>query len=280
MKNNFIITIPSYKRHKYLLYKKNTLSYFNDYLLGKTFLVIREEDIISYGLVCEEYRGTNIFVIPNTVNGISETRDIILNNTIFEYKNNKLEYLFMIDDDIAFAYRPNMDSKILNQTKEQFKEMIELMLYKCSKEYPVVGITARQFSQNKKEFYTENTRIIQVYCFHIPTILKADVYFSDAKIPFMTDYYFILKMLSKGYKNLCLNQYTRDDKMQAPGGCSLTRTVENCNNSAKKLYKHFPNIVSLYWKEGGTWETKQRKLGVRIAWKKAFNKKLYKEMVE
>ncbi len=271
MKNDFIITIPSYKRAQILLNKPNTLDYLDDELLQKTKIVIRKNENKAYGKVFQKYINLSAQYIKDDIGGIVETRDIILSTSIIlAYKK-----LIMIDDDIRFAYRPEMNGHYVMQSKQMFHQMIDNMLESCTEEYPIVGITARQFSNKKIEQYSINERIIQVYCFHLPTIKETNIHFADTGIPFMTDYYFIIKMLTLGYKNLVLNRYTRDDNMQMPGGCAETRTVDLCNESALGLYKLFPTIVKPYAKSNGTWG--DRRINVRVSWKKAFNEKLYNE---
>ncbi len=87
----------------------------------------------------------------------------------------------------------------------------------------------------------------------------------------MTDYAFVLTMLQRGYHNICLNKYCRDDNTQTPGGCYSMRTVELASLSAVRLSKMFPGIAMPYVKNTGTWD--EPRVNVRIAWKKAFKEK-------
>jgi hypothetical protein len=266
---SFAIAIPSYKRARTLMSKPNTLDYIHHELLKETILCVRESESMAYSALASKYPGLFIGTIPDETDGIPETRDLMIEGAI----KQGIRYLVMIDDDLKFAWRPTMDNQYENMSHSIFMRMIKECLSFCGKQYPIVGITARQFSQEKKKEYDENTRIIQFYCLHLPTIQEAKVRFQDAGIPFMTDYYFVIKMLQLGYRNLCLNRYTRDDKMQAPGGCAETRHVNVMNSSAYKLSKIFPSIVKPYVKENGTW--KEKRINVRVGWKKAFNKKLW-----
>lgn len=265
MKHNFIIAIPSYKRADKLANTENTtLSYISNDLLAKTCLFVRDEEYEEYLEKVKPKYSSNLSIFNlGKINGhIPETRDKIIDAC------DKCEYLIMIDDDIRFAYRPNMDSYYVPQNKDIFENMIIEMLKNCFEEIPLVGIAPRQFSHNLKEPIKQNWRIIQVFCMHIPTIIKENIKFMDPKMDYMTDYYFTISLLQRGYKNRVLTRYTKDDIMQAHGGCSEYRTEKNTNESAIKLHKIFPEIVTPYVKEGGTWGKSH--IGVRIKWKKAY----------
>ena len=272
MNDNYIIAIPSYKRYEMILNKRNALDYFDDELLKKTKLAIRIIESEEYLPVFNKYKGLGTYFLNNTTSGIVETRNNILKHSMLAYTK-----LIMIDDDTAFAFRPNLNGNMYtNQSKKMFREMIKELLYYCGCNYPIVGITARQFSNTKTNIKDENTRIAQVYCLHLPTLKKENIQFGEGSLTCMEDYYLIIKMLKLGYKNLCLNQYTRDDtKTQRPGGCAETRTAKSHSNSARRLCKMFPDIVVPYIKNNGTW--KEKRINVRVKWKKAFNKKLYEE---
>lgn len=271
MKDNFVIAIPSYKRADKIIKSENTtLTYMTSFLLNKTYLFIRDEEMEmeEYSEVYGKYSLGGISVLPNITKHIPETRDKIISKVLNCYS---YEYLIMIDDDIQFAYRPNFDNHYMKQTPEIFEQMITKLLDNCNENCPLTGIVPRQFSNKFKEPIKENWRIIQVFCMHLPTIKKENIKFMDANIDYMTDYYFTLSLLQKGYKNKVLTQYTRDDIMQSPGGCSIYRTVENTNKSAVSLHKLFPNIVKPYIKSSGTWN--EPRVNVRVSWKKAYREK-------
>lgn len=264
----FAICIPSYQRAERLLYSQGqiTLAYVATTLLDKTYLFVRESEEESYLPVAEKY-GVGLITVPDDVNGIKGTRDCILDWA----KEQELEKCIMIDDDIRLDWKPDARTYKRMIGGEYFDRMIADLLDVCRPDYPVVGITARQFSNNKTEYADFDTRIIQVFCLHMPTILKAGIRFSQFAAPFMSDYYFVLSMLQTGYHNICLNHYCRDDNTQTPGGCSSVRTVENASKSAVTLSKAFPGIVTPYVKTTGTWS--ENRVNVRISWKKAFRKK-------
>ena len=264
-----MIFIPSYKRADRLFEHNanHTLSYMDRLSLDDTFICVRNEEANSYLKVADKYgcRIIGLDIPPEA--GIPETRDSIIEHAILMNCNK----FIMIDDDLRLDVKPDARTYIrMNPEKDDFHKMVSDLNFHCTEEYPVIGITARQFSMEKIKPYDINNRIIQVYCIYIPVILKTRIRFSTAGFPFMTDYYFILSLLQAGYKNKCLNTYCRDDNAQTPGGCAETRTIENQSKSAVALYKKFPHLVSLYQKDTGTW--KEPRVNARIAWRKAWKK--------
>ena len=105
--------------------EKGTVKYFNKFLWENTVLCLRSEDTSYFPL----YRTRYAQIFDNLTN-IVETRDAILKrafetNIELDYGlRTPIEYLFMIDDDIKFAYRPNMDNKYFDQTPQIFEQML------------------------------------------------------------------------------------------------------------------------------------------------------------
>ncbi len=266
--STYKIVIPTHKRAEHLLNKKgnNTLRYIGPAMRDRTYIAIREEEEPEYLRVAERFGVGMNHLFLKEEEGIPETRDVILE----EASKEGWEHLIMIDDDLKFATR-SLGNKYttFDEEGQEFGKMIMELMVQCDEGVPLVGITARQFS-NDKPSYSGNTRIIQLLCFHMPTIVSTGLTFTGSGMRYMTDYYFTLSLLQCGYRNLCLNTYTRDDIAQFPGGCSVRRTVDLYNESARKLKKHFPDLVRLEWKTGGTW--KAPRITPYVSWKKAFRR--------
>jgi len=286
MKDDFIICIPTYKRAKILLSdKRNPLDFMNDYLLSKTYLCIREEELIPYSDVIVKYRIKFIIIDKNKpVQALSQTRNNLLQIII----KRKIKKLILMDDDTTFRYRPFMDSKLLErdkliftdknkikrylQSKMIFQEMFNKMLGYCSEKYPLIGIRAQGFAGKYLRRWDLNQRIVEIQCIYMPVIKKEKIIFSS-EVEGFEDYYFTLKLLTLGYKNVCLNNYVRDSKMNTPGGCSEYRTAKDNNKCALKLAKLFPDYVTAYAKQNGSWGV--NRISVRVKWIQAFNEELY-----
>ncbi len=272
MKTNYLIGIHSYRRGDWLLEDHpNSLALMSKKIIANTIIFIRKEERESYLGVAEKFGVVLRCVDVPKESYLALTRDIMLDYAI---ENNYTHYI-MLDDDIRFASRPNLNSEYFPLTKETFEVMIKEVLLMCSDEYPITGVVARQFSNNFDTIYRENQRIIQLMCIHIPTIRKDRVYFNALDLVCMSDYFFVLSYLKKGYKNRVITTFTRDDKMQTEGGCSVYRTAQTVSDSAIKLHKAFPDCVSLAYKRTGTW--KEERIDVKMQWKKAFDKEKYEE---
>ena len=86
------------------------------------------------------------------------------------------------------------------------------------------------------------------------------------------DYYLLLQLLTKGYKNRVSMRYrVRPELTQTPGGCEEYRTLEVHNNAMIQLRDAFPEFVKLKEKvaKSGEWGGKP-KLAANIQWKKAW----------
>lgn len=262
---NYIIAIPTYKRSDILIKRVGPLQIIPADMMNNTYLFVREEELEAYLPVAEHF-GCGVlpvFIDPDA--GIPETRDAILEHCI----GKGIEYLIMMDDDLKLAVHDLTKTKANYYTMDEsmFKLMILDLLHYTDESNILTGITARQFSNVRTTTLTRNNRIIQLYCMHMPTIAAQGFHFTYGA-PFITDYYFVLSMLVKGYTNIILNEYTRDDKANAPGGCSEMRTVENQNKSAVMLYKQFPEVVRLVQKNNGTWT--EPRINPIVSWKKAY----------
>jgi len=268
---NYLIGIHSYKRGDWLLKYVNSLTVMSENIISNTKIFIRREEYENYLDVANKFNVNLECIDVAKESYLALTRDIMLDYAI---KKDYTHYI-MLDDDIRFAIRPYLSGVYRTSTKETFEKMINEVIAICDNEYPITGIVARQFSNNFNMLYRENQRIIQLMCIHIPTIKKDRVYFNALNLSCMSDYYFVLSYLKKGYKNKVITMYTRDDKMQTEGGCSVYRTPKMVSNSAIKLYRAFPDCVTLAYKNTGTW--KEERIDVKMQWKKAFNKEKYKE---
>ncbi len=263
--NEIAIAIPSYKRSEILLTKKNTLDYIPEILKDNTYLVVREEELEAYLPVAEKYGVGLRTIMLNDGEGIPETRDAIMHM----FHEDWCEYLITMDDDLKFANHILEAPKTTYtpMTHKDFEDMVFDLTTMCFPEQPLVGISPRQFSNNRNVPFSFNSQIIQLQCMHIHTLMKAEIRYTYGA-PYISDHQFNLSVLIRGYGNAVLNRYTRDDVANSKGGCEVDRTVDLQNKSAVTLYKKFPNFVKLLQKKNGAW--KEPRINPRIQWKKAY----------
>lgn len=264
---NFMIAVPSRDRSFLAENRRGIWKHidpWNPYPYN-TYLTIREEELPAYR---EAYNG-NIIVTDNDTN-ITKTRQVILEKA----KHDKVEFLFMFDDDINLNYRDeNLPSKYTSRQDgfEMFnhfdKCLLESLLL-CSEEFPLVGLPNRQGANNRKFMFEKNTMMIRYVCYHIPTWTKENIRCDGLNGGVMEDYYVQLTLLSRGYRTLANCRYAVDDPGTGyRGGCNATRTVAVQNESAIQLSKLFPESVTLKIKEDGQQHWKEDRYDVNVRWK-------------
>lgn len=273
-KENYLIGIPS--RGREFMIEKGTgiWKYFKNSNPYSLSLIVREDESKRYYDKIEDiYEFTNgnfmcsITSVPDKYN-IAQKRQSFLEIA----KANKIDYLFIIDDDVDFYYRDeSLSSKYTNRYKDLMeKDTVNKILWEsiqlCNKKYPIVGLPLKQGSQGRKYAFEKNVPIIRFVCYHVPTLIKEEIKITGLETDFMSDRYVQLKVLNQGYRSLTNCRYAVGDMGTGyKGGCSTTRTVELQKEAAKKLCKTFPKYVKLKIKENGLWN--EKRLDCKIDWK-------------
>lgn len=264
-KEDLIIGIPSLGRWERIRDQDQmTLRFMSKEARKNTALFVPAKEKDNYQKVIDlRYPEVRVVPVPDEYYEIRFTRDFMLNWAM----DHSYTYLLMMDDDLQLCHKPT-PTKYVTMDGDLFDQMLEDVGRQCGPEFPLCGIADRQFSQTKVAPFNDCSRIIQFFFMHLPTILKERLTFSGFGIQFSTDYAFVLTLLSRGYKNRVLNNYTKNDSSQTTGGCSTYRTAELHSKSAVQLAKLFPGIVTPYVKDTGSWS--ERRVNTRVAWKKAF----------
>src|SRR5262245_15903566 len=190
-----------------------------------------------------ENRGVNVTIqyAPGTHIGIARTRE-----WIFTELAPKLEerYVFMLDDDMDFCYRPDMSSPALETIKdlERFEAMFNLIEQWLLEGFVHVGLAARQGSNNVFEPYKDATRMMNCYAYDTHALKELGVEFG--RVPVMEDFDLTLQLLRKGYPNRVSYQYVWNQRGSgAEGGCSSYRTPALQAEAAQKLRDYHPGFV-------------------------------------
>lgn len=269
MKLDFILAVPSYGRHQAIAAKSRfcTANYIREVQNQTVYYVEREQ--------LKEYK----HVLPNvSIEVPRPDRPKMwgsIMDSIIDENVKRARHLIIMDDDLALAVRPKLRTKptfFTPMTSSRFAMMLEELVELTTSNTPLTSAQYRQFCQGKTARYQHNQRISMIWCLNCKFFKDNPQYrfYRPSKLDFMTDYYFFLKLLVDGHRNLCINRYTKDDKPNAPGGEQAKRTMEKLNTSATNLAKMFPEFVKTYVKQGkGSW--KDGMLGVRIHASRAFN---------
>jgi hypothetical protein len=191
---------------------------------------------------------------------------------------SRIEWLWFMDDDLKFQYRPPGIATATNFTGPRAKMMPELknrVLGFRAETYrgrpiAMIGVSKRRRLTDEQCRRTEEyaTRIFGSWAVHVPTVFKEGIRL-DALGPLfpLDDFYIQLSLLTKGYASVCLTDFAnRAAKSNAPGGCSIYRTPQAQAEFAGLLAEAFPKFVTLRAKGSGGWD-----VDVRVAWKEALN---------
>lgn len=222
-----------------------------------TQLVIQARETHKY-----DFQKYPTLILPYDITTIGPTRQYLV-----EHCGSK--HFLMLDDDLDFAVRRTDDpTKFSRATDEDIHKMVEEINASLAYGYKLVGIAAREGANYDTSPFKIASRQLRVHGIDTEFFRKADIRFD--RIPFMEDFDVTLQLLELGYPNKVLNNWVHNQRggSNAPGGCSVTRTLEAHNEAAKQLKNLHPRFVRIVEKESGNWGG--ARLDVNIAWKKAY----------
>lgn len=250
-----MIFIPT--RGRYDLKTRHTYRTLPEKLRRKAMLVVRPDEYRLYRAWCPT---SSLMILPKKVEGISATRQYILDAAITE----KLPYCAMYDDDIrSFGYKPSMgSSKIVTDNTEAINIHQELTCW-ISGDGDGVGMCAssdRLAASRARTIYTDGTRLGQVL--YLNTELAKSEGWRYDRVGLMQDVDMCMQVLTTGATVRRHNLYVHNNGPEdAPGGCSLHRTVKTRRDAYKKLEKLHPGFI--VWSYDPEHGFKQR-----VAWKR------------
>jgi len=264
---NYSISIPSRNRIHLIEKRIGIWKHIDPFSFNYLYeIIVRESEASDYRKAVDNY--APVFVVPDD-STIADKRQKCFDIA----KENFTEYLFIIDDDINLYFRDeNLSSKYTSRhedfiANDCFNKILYESIQLCNEEYPIVGLPLKLGSQGIKYMFPKNIPIIRFVCYHVPTLIKEGIKINEMPVPFMSDRYVQLKLLSKGYKSLSNARWCCGDPGTGyKGGCSETRTVEAQSESAKQLCKEFPGYVDLKIKNNGLWD--EERLDCTIDWKR------------
>lgn len=222
-------------------------------------IVVRPDE---YDMYRQEWDDHLLMVLPITVNGLSATRQWLLENTVGKYQ-------CQIDDDItSFGIKASIlefggvhtfsDKRSFDLMIKKFVDWLEEGITAASTQDRVA--VARPSSKR----YKDCTRIGQVIFLNRHEIVKRGWRFDRCQI--YADQDMALQIVRGGGLTRVSHEYAHNMRpIYAPGGVQVYRTQKVINSSAKKLCELHPGLVTLKWKQKGKFKVPTR----RIAWRKA-----------
>lgn len=211
--------------------------------------------------------------VPDNIRGIAATRHWIGRNA----EASGHDKFLMLDDDIRFLVRKGPEVWNLRGTTPD--EVLELFLTieNWLDDYGHVGVSAREGNNTigvgeKNQVVSVNTRTLRALAYRTADFLRME----HGRVDVMEDFDVNLQLLEAGIPNVNIGYWAQGQKMtNAPGGCSLYRSHEVQESSAKRLQElHGDHVVKLRQKKNKTdADGFGSRTEVTIQWKKAYHAK-------
>lgn len=201
---------------------------------------------------------------PDNIKGIAATRQWCVENC-------PTDYLFILDDDMVFFKRDDLDIRLSKSTPNDLEEMFqELISWLEFEDFLLVGLSARQGNNNVYEDYVDVTRQMNFHGINIKMFKDYGFRFDGLKV--MEDFNLLLNMFTRAIPNRVSYRYCWNQSGSgAKGGCSTYRTGELQKQCALELKERFPDFVAVVEKKSKSgWDGLETRTDVRIQWKKAF----------
>lgn len=237
----------------------------------KCFLAIPRDEVSSYDVPPE------FGCIPLDCSGINNVRQFIIEHCTDDK-------VLMIDDDLSFFHRPDLEFVELYQaTGEQILEAIKWIDKKLD-DYAHCSISARTQNfqttsrlQRHNTLELEATRPWRVYGFRKDIILGEELNFhAGLEINTMDDFEMTLNLLELGYPNIVNFNFAHEQRgSNSRGGAATYRDLELLKKCALNLEARHPTgIVKTVERKtvnswGGTKSNPVFRTDVRIQWLKS-----------
>lgn len=211
-----------------------------------------------------ERAGRRAVATPNTVQGIAQTRQWII-------ETSPDNIVMMADDDQEFFCRKDGTYRLRKMNENDFSEMLS-SITEYAREYSAVGISAVAGNNNSFPAYTISPgRMYNMYALNRRTLLDNDIRFDEMVV--MEDFHVTLSLLKKGFANIILQKWCWSQKASnADGGCSIYRTSETQKQGAIRLAELHHPYVKVVQKRSKSWGNGlSERFDVRVQWKKALD---------
>ena len=232
----------------------------------KTYLVVQDQEY-------DEYEGFyNVIRLPKRLSGeygrCSNAKAFI----ITELDNDCMYGI--LDDDLSYVYTelPSSKNRPSNRplSDEEFDYIFEEMIPSWMNDgYIHIGQESTINIPRERDFQ-DNFRISQAVYYDGRNLDHSIVDWWRTETA--EDFDCNLQLLRQGYPNRVSARYRiATSTTQAPGGCSLNRTVHIHNDAMRRLAENHKPFVTLYEKDNLMHpDDTVKKLGAKIQWKNAF----------
>lgn len=219
-----------------------TLEWLPRKILGDVFLVVRHDEVNEY----REHHIENYCILPKHINGLSATRQWILENA-------QGRYIAMLDDDLTrvnFKPQPDYFGGLRKATEKEIEKCFTTMQSWLENEIiTLASFTDRMSSARpSSKMYYENGRVSQVFVMDRKIILNNKCRFDRVELAQDAD--MVLQLMKKGLRNRVWTRYSFNARGEdSAGGCSIYRNEELRKKVYAKMEKLHPGIVTTHWRE-------------------------------
>ncbi len=260
---------------------QHTITALPSFWHPRTYIVCPMEEIKAHK---KRWPMCKVIAQGNNVRGIADARAWIFRWAF----NHKIDKIAMLDDDIRFAARLKTLKRfqgigetvrewgLLKDVDPDLGRLVNLEpgdlriskmlngLDTMLNTYAHAGIHARLMSNNHAFEWRLNTRIQQIYAYHVPTVIKNCVV--GRKI-MRDDFDYELQLLTKGFPCVvyCWVVGEQARGFHGKGGQDTSRTLAINNADAYKLAKLFPGLVTVVDRQYNRMPRKE----VIVHWRKA-----------
>ena len=223
---NFVIAIPSKGRANICSTQK---------IFKSALFYVPESEVQQYAI-----HSNNIIGVPNSVRGITATRNYIL-------KNNAGVNVFFIDDDLQyFGYveRSDLKYKVKRLTDESIAISVIEQLFEITYQ---LGAKINGFFTvgNNLSNYSWNPFLMNGVCLgSCMGIINDGTYYFDENYEVKEDYELTLRNIKEGRPTVRTNiLFMQHEHTQLSGGCKDSRRIEKEKKALKMLIKEYPGMI-------------------------------------
>lgn len=280
LNTDMAIYVPSMGRHNDIGW--GVPRFASPELRASLIYVVPEDEVELYEKKLQDQLYTQAYpglsearVVGCPEKGIARTRLWIGSHA---QQENYTKFL-MLDDDVWFYTRKSSDPKVFNLDYSKPEEVNQLMFVvaQALDSYGHVGISAREGNNRLDEtyeiydghFYTsaQNTRTLRALAYRTKDFLSCE----HGRVEVMEDFDVNLQLLERGIPNLNIAHWAQGQRQtNAPGGCSIYRSHEVQDRSARRLAELHPGLVGLREKKNKSGGDFGHRTEVTIYWKKAY----------
>lgn len=223
---NFVIAIPSKGR-------ANICSTQN--IFKSALFYVPESEVQQYAI-----HSNKIIGVPNSIRGITATRNYIL-------KNNAGVNVFFIDDDLQyFGYveRSDLKYKVKRLKDESIAISVIEQLFEITYQ---LGAKINGFFTvgNNLSNYSWNPFLMNGVCLgSCMGIINDGTYYFDENYEVKEDYELTLRNIKEGRPTVRTNiLFMQHEHTQLSGGCKDSRRIEKEKKALKMLIKEYPGMI-------------------------------------